>query len=88
MARVAFSDEAMWKFHHACSAARRGDPMTVGPEPRVVVCELERAGWLWLKRRDGGGYWILPTPAGEAAAARWVKRWADEYALLFGAPLP
>ncbi len=87
MARVAFTDEAMWVFMGVVVCTGEGTPRACGPEPPRALMDMELAGWLWLRPRLGGGYWISPTPLGCSEARRWSQRKAKEAALQFGAPL-
>lgn len=84
MARVTFSDDAMWLLLRCVVRSTNGKPEECGPEPPRFLMEMELAGWLWLQPRTRPGYWISPTPLGCSTAHRWAARRAKEAAVAFG----
>lgn len=85
MARVTFSDDAMWELLGCVVHTGEGQPVSCGPEPRPVLMAMELAGYLWLRpRHSGSGYLVQPTPLGCSTAHRWASRQAKEAAVAFG----
>jgi len=83
VARVAFTDDEMFGFLRVVVTTEHGRTWTAGPEPTRTICEMERAGWLWLRPKSGG-YFVQPTPEGASAVRRWSSRQAKEAAVRFG----
>jgi len=86
MARMAFSDEAMMMLllRSVVAASEGKEPTTQPPEPDPCLCEMERAGLLWLLPRKHGEYLIVPTDDGIREVRSWQHRRAKEAARHFG----
>lgn len=76
MARTAFSDDSMMMLLRVVVVTGEGhEAFTPPPEPDPELCEMERAGLLWLLPR-GPRYLIRPTDDGVRFARYWTRRQA------------
>jgi hypothetical protein len=80
----ALSDEDMWNLLGCVVTHEEGGRLFAGPSPQEAVLEAERAGYLWLRQEQGGGYRVELTPLGCAMAHKWAARKAKEAAVAFG----
>lgn len=78
-----FRDDSMMMLLRVVVASEEGDEaFTTPPEPEPALCEMERAGLLWLLPR-GPRYLIRPTREGDRLARAWTRRQAKEAARRF-----